>query len=256
MNYALHWSPPAPRSHTPVPVDLKAQWDSRWGGLLRAVPVPVPHSRGLRVAFFGGTPAGNAVLRYLATRPDLNLVGVATDELFDPTAQIGRDERVWSRLSSERCEALQQQTESLALSQGADAYTGEVDCQTFRRLFARWAPDLVLMVGCGQELPTWVLEQTKYGAYTFHPANLATFNDAVRAGVVDLPITCHTIEQGCARRPLVGESRGVSLVDGNGGRLRLVDTLEVLGVAISEMTRQLVDAVVERGTSVDTMRFG
>lgn len=158
---------------------------SRWGELILPAPDEVGSrsGEGLRVvavtSFFLGLECLEALLSYECAHPGrLHLVAVASDDPANADARIGLNKRVWKYYSQAERLAIEVETIEAALKSGVPVYTGEMKIDWFRRQLTVWAPDAVIVCGCGQIFDREMLELPGYGTYNFHPSDLESGHGA------------------------------------------------------------------------------
>lgn len=161
----------------------------------------------LRIVAFTSFNCGEELLRTLnqlqRRHPSLlTVVGVATDDPTDPRAKISLKKRLWSEYPTGCHQALKTKVIRTALTEvGVPCYTGAVKTEYFRNLYKAWAPDVLLMFGFGQRLDSFLFDLPTFGAYNFHPSDLAQgkgagprpFHDAIRDGLPEMPLCIHRI---------------------------------------------------------------
>lgn len=252
------------RDATPIPTELLDVWDSRWGGFIAGQQRGNTPTGRVRVVVFGSCAAGNTILRHLAARDDVAVVGVATDELFDRRALIFRRKRLWNDLTEDECRRYQLETEALASEQGVDLFSGEVKTKVFREIFQRWKPDLVVSCVFGQLIPPWVFEAPSLGAYNFHPTDLTKKSGFVgpnpvipakAAGLSYIPFTCHWLDAHFDTGHVVGVGTRTPILDEHGTLLPMTKLVKAVVPAIKTLISRLVDVVLAKGSPVLTVDF-
>ncbi len=235
------------------------KWDSRWGKYI--VPSAARAPAACRVALLSGSPIACALLRGLTDETGVSIVGIATDELIERRARISRRKRVWRHLTPRERAEQQAAVELTALRAGAPVFSGDIKSRAFQQIFARWAPDVILMCCFGQLLLPAVFTAPALGAYNFHPSNLDPDGDGgypgttpIESAIADqrshLPTTCHHIDEAFDTGPFVGVGRPVSLRDDEGRYLPVFGVLEALGPEVTRMAKRLLAALRSRRAPV------
>jgi ubiquinone/menaquinone biosynthesis C-methylase UbiE/methionyl-tRNA formyltransferase len=160
------------------PAGLPA-WDAKdWGIYVPATrPRPARRTHRIRVAGFLSYDFGAAALRRLLEleqEHDIEVVGVATDNLISRGARISVHKRGWRYLSRRKQVRRHLRVEALAREAGLEYFSGNVKSRAFSDyILPRWAPGVLVMYGFGQIVPPGVFEYARYGMYNFHPSDLA-----------------------------------------------------------------------------------
>lgn len=158
---------------------------SRWGELI----LPAPRERQsraaarLKVLAVAAFQVGEQMLQTLLSleqqRPkDLQLVAVCTDDAVEDVAKISRRRRVWRFFEPEERFTMTEEVIETGLMAGLPVYTGELKIDWFRRKLLEWAPDVILVCGCGQLFDAELLAVPRFGVINFHPADLPSGHGA------------------------------------------------------------------------------
>lgn len=215
------------------------------------------------MVLLSGGPVAHHLLHGLRGLPGVSLVGLATDELIDPRARISRRRRFWRHLTPAQATAHQVAVELAALRLEVPVFTGDTKSGVFGAILEAWAPDVMLMCCFGQLLPRAVFGFPRFGAYNFHPSDLARgeypgptpYEEAVADGRRALPTSCHHIDAGFDTGPVVGMGPPVSLLDDAGRPLPVFGQLESLGAEARRMAALLLAAISERRAVIDRLDF-
>lgn len=250
------------RDALPVaPAPWAEAWDSDWGRYLPAEPHDA--SARLRVALFSGGPVAHHLLHGLRGLATVSIVGIATDDLIDPRARISRRRRFWRHVTPAQAIEHQVAVELTALHLGVPVFTGDAKSGVFRAILDYWMPDVMLMCCFGQLLPRTVFSFPRFGAYNFHPSDLARgeyrgptpYEDATTDGLRALPTSCHHVDAGFDTGSVVGLGPPVSLLDAEGRHLPVFDQLEGLGAEVRRMSTLLLTAILERRAAIERLDF-
>lgn len=244
---------------------------SRWGELI--LPAPDEAGRrppeGLRVlavtCFNFSLDLLGALSGFESARPGrLRLQAVATDDPVNAEAKIGLKKRFWRVYAAEEQFRMEVATVEAALAAGLPVYTGELKIDAFRRLLADWAPDAVIVMGCGQVFDDGLLTMPRCGVYNFHPSDLARghgagpqpYEDLVARGDVWTCWTVHRMSADVDSGPVVGQSPPIFAGDA-AGQVTLDERafLERLRLAVPTMTTALAEALVAADGPVGNLDF-
>ncbi len=198
--------------------------ESAWGGYYVPERLPVWAENGLRVVVFGSAIGGQIVLesliRFKQKYPHLlNIVGLATDDPEDPNARISLKKRIWSNYTPAEREEIRNRIILTSLDAGIPCYTGKVKTDYFRQIFFSWNPELLIMNCFGQRLDGFLYEYPPFGAFNFHPSNLACnigvgaqpFQELMHQGLNTSPIVIHKVTEIIDGGPVVGISPEINI---------------------------------------------
>ena len=151
-----------------------------------------------------------------------------------------------------------------ALKSGLPVYTGELKIDWFRKRLAKWAPDLIVVTGCGQVLDQNLLSIPKLGTINFHPADLPAGHEAGAQPFQDLVDradpwtrwTVHEMTPEIDADPVIGVSCPVFVGDAN-GQVKLVGNkiLERLTLLLPPMVSILLDEIASRDHAIGQIDF-
>jgi hypothetical protein len=198
--------------------------ESIWGGYYIPDNLPIRAKKGLRVVVFGSAIGGQMVLesliRFELKYPDLlNIVGLATDDPADQKARISLKKRIWSNYTPVEGEEIRNRIIARSLQAGIPCYTGKVKTDYFRQIYFSWNPDLLIMNCFGQRLDGFLYEYPPFGAFNFHPSNLACnigigaqpFQELMHQGLNTSPIVIHKVTEIIDGGPVVGISPEINI---------------------------------------------
>lgn len=244
-----------------APKEWCDRWDSRWG---KYFPGRQRDASGLlRVAVVSGAPIGLGFFPGVLADDNIEVVGLATDEVIDPGAKISRRRRIWRHWTDEQCNEYQATIELTALRAGIPVFSGELKSQTFRELLAGWNPDVILVYVCGQLIPRHVFGYPRFGTYNFHPSNLAAgegrgpgpIDSAVEERRLSVPTACHHVDEGFDTGHVVGTGRDTRIVDAEGRHLSIGDICFALGPEGARMARRLLAAIRDQRSVIYHLDF-
>jgi len=203
--------------------------ESCWGGFYFPDHTPVRPRKGLRIVVFGSAIGGQLVfeslIRFEQKYPELlTIVGMVTDDPVDPQAKISLKKRIWNNYTREESAELMEKIISTSLQAGIPCYTGKIKTDFFRKIYASWDPEVLIMNCFGQKLDAFLYEYPPFGAYNFHPSNLKCnigigaqpFQDVMHQGLDTTPIVIHKVTEIIDAGPVVGISPEINirLLDG------------------------------------------
>lgn len=244
---------------------------SRWGELI----LPAPSEQcdrsesGLRVVVFAAFRIGikllDGVVCYERDRPDtIRPVAVSTDDAVEDVAKIGLQKRLWRFYSPEERLAQTADLIDLALKSSLPVFTGELKSEWFRNQLKEWAPDLIIVAGCGQILDEDLLTIPKLGTFNFHPADLPSGHGAGPQPYQDLVDrndpwtrwTVHKVTPKVDSGPVVGVSCPIFVADAEGRVSSEPDkVLQRMAEIIPEMVEILFDSIAVAGNSTVAIDF-
>ncbi|WP_453971916.1 formyltransferase family protein [Amorphus sp. MBR-141] len=261
MNSSVEWS--TIFAHT-CASDAKRSVDYptgiSWGGYL----VPAGGERrparagALRIVAMTSFTVGLSALGALVERHqsgDIDLVGVVTDEATNPDAKIGLRKRCWSWISEQERFALMRATMEMALSAGAEVYTGELKTGFFRQLIETWRPDAILCCCLGQLLDAGIINVPALGTYNFHPSDLgngygagyAPHAHAIARQADTECWTVHRMTEVVHRGPIVAVSPSISIRDPDGALPeRAMDYYDRMIAAMPSLMADFLHALAKR----------
>ena len=132
----------------------------------------------LRVALLGSYWRGLAISKALESLegedPSIcQVVGFATDDIWDPKALISKAKRIWQYCSQEERESIQEALIEINAKRNVPVYTGPVKNPSYLDFMRSWLrPDVILMGTYGQLVSEDVFLFPRYGMYNFHPSDL------------------------------------------------------------------------------------
>jgi len=208
---------------------------SRWGQLITAGEQHVNQSRQqptrspLRVVFFTSSDCGKVNLeaaQAFASRfpGSLEVVGVATDHAVDSEAKICLKKRFWQS-ASQPLRLLHEATViEMALTAGAEVYTGEIKCDGFREILTRWRPDVIISCAFGQKVDASIINFPCLGTYNFHPSDLlngygagtSPWEDMESRGVTQTVWSLHQMVEEIDAGGVLGQSPPFEVADADG----------------------------------------
>jgi hypothetical protein len=232
--------------------------ESLWGGIYTPVKPKKGSGEGLRTVVFGSTNAGALVIeslqRFEQKNPGLlNLVGVATDDPYDPNTRISVSKRIWRYFTKDEMLVLMNRVIDPTTNGGVPCYTGCVKTGYFRDIFKQWNPEVIIMCCFGQKIDAFIFNYPAFGMYNFHPSDLASnigegsqpFIDTVlnekRTSVMTVHIVNEFIDQG----PIVGISPKINILKADGNYPMSIRSLQekipsVCGWLSVELIREII----------------
>lgn len=205
--------------------------DTRWGGLFEPAPKENPDKtdEGLRVVLFTSWDFGYLLLETLKEFEvnfpgQMNLVGLVTDDPFDPNAKISLKKRVWNLLEKPYRVIDETFIIESGLCHSIPVYTGEVKVNSFHETLNKWNPDVVLVCVFGQLIDSFTINLPRYGIYNFHPSDLSMHQGAGPAPYEDLANrkakttvwSVHHVSEEIDGGNVVGKSPPINVLDENG----------------------------------------
>ncbi|MFA6129178.1 MAG: formyltransferase family protein [Bacteroidales bacterium] len=233
--------------------------ESLWGEFYEPAHPEVNHAEGLRVVLFVSCNCGinvlNNLIRFGEKYPGLlHVQGVVTDDPVDPNAKISLKKRVWSQYCYEdRC-VLKEKIISTCMNFGVPCYTGSVKTDYFRKIYASWNPEVLIMFCFGQKLDAILFEFPVFGAYNLHPSDLPKqigagtqpFQNAIRNGLTTSPLVIHQVTDMIDMGPIVGVSPPVNIMLHDGTYpVSLLTLLEKITSVGGWMCIELVSHIIE-----------
>ncbi|MEM7239353.1 MAG: formyltransferase family protein [Pseudomonadota bacterium] len=204
---------------------------SRWGELIQpsVAESSARNGTGMRIlavtSFLFGSDVLDAFLDYERANPGAShLVAVATDDAINADAKIGLKKRLWKDYSQTERVAIEVDTVEKGLLAGVPVYTGELKIDWFYRQLQKWNPDAIVVCVCGQIFSSPIFDFPRFGAYNFHPADLASGHGAGPQFLEDniarndpwTRWTVHHMTQTVDGGPIVGRSPPILLADTQG----------------------------------------
>lgn len=235
---------------------------SRWGRFFNPSPgeAGLRPGKGMRVLLIGSWTLGLLALEALLTLEEelpegIRLVGLVTDDPLDAHAKISVSRRFWRYYSPEEREDYEWAMLHRALSRGMGCYTGEVKCEAFRELLARWRPEAIVTAGFGQVIDRPIIETPPYGIYNVHPSDLLhhygagpqPWEDIVERKAATNRVTVHRVSEGIDEGDVVGRSTEINMLLEDGSPcadVRLIG--EKSFVAVPALVRHLARALMDK----------
>jgi len=150
-----------------------------WGELIEPAPgeTPAKTPQGVKVVAICSWTLGFLAfetLKLMERRlPEkVNITGLVTDDPVDRHARISKKKRFWRYYSKTEQAEYERGILEAALTFGVPCYTGEVKCDYFRGLLARWNPDVIIVAAFGQRIDRPIIDYPCFGIYNVHPADL------------------------------------------------------------------------------------
>lgn len=247
---------------------IKRVSGSRWGRLIEPADEETAKrpGRGLRILAIGSWTLGllsfEALLSMEKIRPGkVQLVGLVTDDPLDADAKISVKRRFWRYYEESQREEYEWGILHRALSQGIACYTGEVKCDAFKELLARWAPEAIIVSAFGQVIDEFIIDFPKYGIYNVHPSDLLhhqgagpqPWEDLIERNASSTRVTLHRVSPGIDEGDIVGQSPEIHVLLPDGST---TDDVLLIGektlVPVEHMVKELVGALIEKKASGTT----
>lgn len=242
----------------------------QWGGLYIPGKVKPAAAKGLRLAVFGSTNAGNLVLQTLLKYEHkypgrINVIGVATDDPVDTNTRISVAKRIWGRYTIDEMASLRDKVIATSMESGIPCYTGGVKNNLFWNIFREWNPELVIMCCFGQKINKQIYDYPVYGMYNFHPSDLAAqigagpkpFEGTMQREKSTSRMVIHQVNEIIDGGPLVGSSPPINICLRNGSYPENILSLQEKIPAISGwMSIELVLKVLKKKDKGETGRIG
>jgi len=154
----------------------------------------------------------------------LELVGIATDHAVDPNAKISLKKRFWKLMAPPLRLLHESVVIESAISAGAEVYTGEIKCESFRTILKRWQPDVIISACFGQLVDATIINTPPQGIYNFHPSDLlngmgagtSPWEDMERSGTSRTVWSVHQMTEGIDEGQVVGQSPDIEVGDATG----------------------------------------
>lgn len=204
---------------------------SRWGRLVEPAPGEKQKrpSGGMRVMVIGSWTAGILLLKGLLHMEKempgkVQVVGLVTDDPHDPKAKISVKKRFWHYFTQKCRDDYEWEILHFALLEGIPCYTGEVKCEGFRDVLAKWNPDAIICAGFGQVIDEPIINYPAYGIYNMHPSDLLHHHGAGAQPWKDLyerhasttRMTLHIMDTGVDTGDIVGQSPEINILTAEG----------------------------------------
>ncbi|MCK9204605.1 MAG: hypothetical protein M0P58_09270 [Bacteroidales bacterium] len=234
--------------------------ESTWGGFYEPDHPQNQPGRELKVALFGSATGGQLILesliRFNQKNPGLlRLVGMVTDDPVDQKAKISLKKRIWGNYTREESADLMNKIIDTSMQAGIPCYTGKVKTNYFRKIFSSWDPDVLIMNCFGQKLDAYLYDYPPFGAYNFHPSNLAShigvgaqpFQEIMRLGLHTSPIVIHKVTEVIDDGPIVGISPEINIRLHDGSYpLNIITLLHKLNSITGWMTIDILLEILEQ----------
>ena len=200
--------------------------DSTWGQLISPSKIESKGKteEGLRVVVFGSYLLGYLLMETLREfekrNPSrLNIVGLVTDDPVSPNAKISVKRRIWRKYDEKETILLETAMIESGLKDGVPVYTGSVKTDYFRKLLAKWKPDVILVCVFGQLIDEPIINYPDYGIYNFHPADLLAghgagpqpFQDLIDRNALTSKLTIHQLTVDLDAGPILGQTPPVNV---------------------------------------------
>jgi folate-dependent phosphoribosylglycinamide formyltransferase PurN len=144
------------------------------------------------------------------------LSGFCTDCSQESEARISKHKRVWQYIPEDSRQAIVEHTLALGLEKAIPTFSGKIksDCFTQGILPLIMNPDVILSATFGQMISRPIFSLPRYGAYNFHPSDLAAgkypggnpFDQMIEAGEKTTRMTLHHVDEGEDTGAVVGAS--------------------------------------------------
>ena len=198
----------------------------------------------------------NSLIRFEQKYPGiLNLAGVATDDPVDPNARISLKKRIWNNYTPAESANIMNRMVGSCLNGGVACFTGNVKSDYFRKIFARWDPEVLIMNCFGQKLDAFLYEYPVRGAFNFHPSNLSCnigigaqpFQDIMMHGLDTSPMVIHKVTEIIDAGPVIGISPEINIRLQDGSYpLSILTLLEKINSISGWMSTELIVAILDR----------
>lgn len=162
-------------------------------------------------------PDGRPARLALNDKPNNFVIsGFCTDCSQESDARISKHKRVWQYIPDDLRQNIVERTLALGLQRAIPTFSGKIksDCFTQGILPQIMSPDVILSATFGQMISRPIFSFPKYGAYNFHPSDLAAgkypggnpFDEMIEAGEKTTRMTLHHVDEGEDTGAVVGAS--------------------------------------------------